>query len=465
MKDVAIGPPSRIRRGNPRSRSGPVAISVSAAVRSTPAPVRDGLEADVGRPTRHPTQRHSGRTPEALDRARDEEQRWRTTTISGGTTGTAEIDPDGTATGSHVATALRVGTARAMVGGRPVPASSSAAKATVVIVRRVETVRSVTARLDGTALRVATATVRSGPATATTVRRGRVTVETPVGRRAAMVRAVPIVRGAMAIVRSVAAPIARLVTVTVRSVVGALTVRVVTVTARSRAARTVRAGMAIARTVAAPRTVPLVTATVRSVAAPRTVRLVMAIARTVAAPRTVRLVMAIARTVAAPRTVRLVTAIARTVADRRTVRGVMATVRSVVALTVRLVTGTVRTVVVRIVPPEMATVRTVVVRTVPLVTGTARTVADRPTARPEVVPPTVRSAAVRRTARVATAVRNVAASVTGHVTPVPDLEKPRATTGKTATPTARSRSVRATTTRRSPRRSRRATSTLRPGWS
>jgi hypothetical protein len=43
--------------------------------------------------------------------------------------------------------------------------------------------------------------------------------------------------------------------------------------------------------------------------------------------------------------------------------------------------------------------------------------------------------------------------------------RPRATTGRTATPTARSRSVRATTTRRSPRRSRRATSTPRPGWS
>ncbi|MCS0476310.1 hypothetical protein, partial [Curtobacterium flaccumfaciens] len=117
-----------------------------------------------------------------------------------------------------------------------------------------------TARLDGTALRVATATVRSVPATGTTVRRGRATVVTPAGRRAAMVRAVPIVRGAMAIVRSVVAQ----------------TVRLVTVTARSRAARTVRAVMATVRTVADRRTVPLVMATVRTVADRRTVPLVMA---------------------------------------------------------------------------------------------------------------------------------------------------------------------------------------------
>ncbi|WP_181435823.1 hypothetical protein [Curtobacterium sp. MCSS17_006] len=444
---MAIGPPSRIRRGNPRSRSGPVAISVSAAVHSTPAPVRDGLEADVGYLTRHPTQRHSGRTPEALHRARDEEQRWRTTTISGGTTRTAEIDPDGTATGSPVATALRVGTARAMVVGRPVLVSSSAVKATVVIVRRVETVPSVTARLDGTALRVGTAIVRSDRATGTTGRRGRATVVTPAGLRAAMVRAVPIVRGATAIVRSVVARTARLVTGIVRSVAGALTVRVVTVTARSRAVRIVPAVMAIART---------------------------------AAVRTVRLVMAIVRTVAAPRTVPLVTATARTGADRRTGRGVTATVRTVVVRIVPLVTGTVRTVVVRTVPPEMATVRTVVVRigplvtgtvrTVvapigPLVTGTARTAVDPPIVRPVVVRPTARSGAVRRTARLATAVRTVVVSVTAVVTPAPVSARPRATTGKTATPTARSRSVRATTTRRSPRRSRRATSTPPPGWS
>jgi hypothetical protein len=463
MKDVAIGPPSRIRRGNPRSRSGPVAISVFAAVRSTPALVRDGLEADVGSPTRHPTQRHSGRTPEALHRARDEEQRWRTTTISGGTTGTAEIDHGGTATGSRVATALRVETARVMVVGRPVLASLSAAKVTVVIVRRVETVRSVTAHLDGTALRDATETVRSVPATGTTVPRGRATVVTPGGRRAAMVRAVPIVRGAMAIVRSVVAQTARLVTVTVRSVAGALTVRVVTVTARSRAARTVRAVMAIARTAVDRPTGPLVTATARTVAAPRTVRLVMATARTVAVRRTGRGVTETVRSVVAL-TARLVTG----------------TVRSVVALTARLVTGTVRTVVVRIVPLEMATVHSVVVRIVPPVMGTARTVVARivplvtataptvvvpPTVRPVVVRPTVRSAAVRRTARLATAVRTVVVSVTAAVTPAPVSVRPRATTGRTATPTAPSRSVRATTTRRSPRRSRRATSTPPPGWS
>jgi hypothetical protein len=433
MKDVAIGPPSRIRRGNPRSRSGPVAISVFAAVRSTPAPVRDGLGADVGRPTRHPTQRHSGRTPEALHRARDEEQRWRTTTISGGTTGTAEIDPDGTATGSPVLMALRVGTTRATVAGRPVLASSNAAKATVVSVRRVETVRSVTAHPDETARRVVTVTVRSGPATGTTVPHGRATVVTPVGRRAAMVRAVPIVLGMMAIVRSVVAPTARLVTVTVRSVAGALTVRVVTVTVRS---------------VAGALTVRVVTVTARS-----------------RAVRTVRLVTAIARTVAAPRTVPLVMAIARTVADPRTGRGVTGTVHSVVALTARLVTGTVRTVVVRTVPREMATARTVVARTVPLATETARTAGDPPTARPVVVRPTVRSAAVRRIARVATAVRNVVVSVTAIATPGHVSVRLRATTGRTATPTARSRSVRATTTRRSPRRSRRATSTPRPAWS
>ena len=88
-----------------------------------------------------PTQRHSGRTPEALHRARDEEQRWRTTTISGGTTGTAEIDPGGTATVSRVATALRVGTAKVMVVGRPVLASSSAARAPAAIVRALDRIR------------------------------------------------------------------------------------------------------------------------------------------------------------------------------------------------------------------------------------------------------------------------------------------------------------------------------------
>ncbi|QTR90305.1 hypothetical protein JG550_003032 [Curtobacterium flaccumfaciens pv. flaccumfaciens] len=424
-----------------------MAISVFAAVRSTPALVRDGLEADVGRPTRHPTQRHSGRTPEALHRARDEEQRWRTTTISGGTTGTAEIDPGGTATVSRVATALRVGTARVMVVGRPVLASSSAARATVVIVRRVETARSVTAHPAGTALRVAMAIVRSVPATGTTVRRGRATVVTPAGRRVAMVRAVPIVRDAMEIVRSVVARTARLLTVIVRSVVGARTVRVVTVTVRSRVVQIVRVVMAIARTAVA-RTVPLVTVTVPTAADRQTVRLVMAIARTVAAPRTVPLVMAIVRTVVV-----------------RTVPLVMVTVRTVVVRTVPLVMVTVRTVVVRTVPLVMVTVRTVVVPIVPLVTATVRTAVDRPTVRPVVVRPTVRSAGVHRTARLATAVRTVVVSVTAAVTPAPVSVRPRATTGRTATPTAPSRSVRATTTRRSPRRSRRATSTPPPGWS
>ncbi|MEV7762597.1 hypothetical protein [Curtobacterium flaccumfaciens] len=394
-----------------------MAISVFAAVRSTPALVRDGLEADVGRPTRHPTQRHSGRTPEALHRARDEEQRWRTTTISGGTTGTAEIDPGGTATVSRVATALRVGTARVMVVGRPVLASSSAARATVVIVRRVETARSVTAHLDGTALRVATATVRSVPATGTTVRRGRATVVTLAGRRAAMVRAVPIVRDAMAIARSVVARTARLVTVIVRSVVGARTVRVVTVTVRSRVVQIVRVVMAIARIEVVRRTVPLVTAT------------------------------------------------APTAVDRPPARRVMVTVRTVVVRTVPLVMVTVRTVVVRTVPLVMVTVRTAGVPIVPLVTATVRTAVDRPTVRPVVVRPTVRSAGVHRTARLATAVRTVVVSVTAAVTPAPVSVRPRATTGRTATPTAPSRSVRATTTRRSPRRSRRATSTPPPGWS
>ncbi|MCS6552297.1 hypothetical protein NYS55_12745 [Curtobacterium flaccumfaciens pv. flaccumfaciens] len=394
-----------------------MAISVFAAVRSTPALVRDGLEADVGRPTPHPTQRHSGRTPEALHRARDEEQRWRTTTISGGTTGTAEIDPGGTATVSRVATALRVGTARVMVVGRPVLASSSAARATVVIVRRVETAPSVTAHLDGTALRVATATVRSVPATGTTVRRGRATVVTLAGRRAAMVRAVPIVRDAMAIARSVVARTARLVTVIVRSVVGARTVRVVTVTVRSRVVQIVRVVMAIARIEVVRRTVPLVTAT------------------------------------------------APTAVDRPPARRVMVTVRTVVVRTVPLVMVTVRTVVVRTVPLVMVTVRTAGVPIVPLVTATVRTAVDRPTVRPVVVRPTVRSAGVHRTARFATAVRTVVVSVTAAVTPAPASVRPRATTGRTATPTAPSRSVRATTTRRSPRRSRRATSTPPPGWS
>jgi hypothetical protein len=449
MKDVAIGPPSRISRGNPRSRSGPVAISVSAAVHSTPAPVRDGLEADVGKLTRHPTQRHSGRTPEAPHRARDEEQRWRTTTISGGTTGSAEIDPDGTATGSPVATALRVVTARAMVVGRPVLVSSSAAKATVVTVRRVETVRSATAHPAGTALRVAMAIVRSGPATGTTVRRGRATVVTPAGRRVATVRVVPIGRDATAIVPTVEARTARLVTVIVRSVVGALTVRAVTVTARSRVVQTVRVVMAIARTAVA-RTVPLVTATVPTAADRQTVRLVMAIARTAADRPTVRLVMAIVRTVAGRRTGRAVTGTDPSRAAL-TVRVVMGTARTAGAPTALLATGTARTAA----DP----------RTVPLETETARTAVVRPTVRPVVVRPTVRSAAVRRTARLETAVRTVVVSVTAAVTPAPVSVRPRATTGRTATPTAPSRSVRATTTRRSPRRSRRATSTPPPGWS
>ncbi|WP_433953145.1 hypothetical protein [Curtobacterium flaccumfaciens] len=377
-----------------------MAISVFAAVRSTPALVRDGLEADVGRPTRHPTQRHSGRTPEALHRARDEEQRWRTTTISGGTTGTAEIDPGGTATVSRVATALRVGTARVMVVGRPVLASSSAARATVVIVRRVETVRSVMVHPAGTALRVAMAIVRSDRATGTTVRRGRATAVTPAGRRVAMVRAVPIVRDAMAIVRSV---------------VGARTVRVVTVTVRSRVVQIVR----------------VVTATAPTAVDRPPARRVMVTVRTVVV-RTVPLVMVTVRTVVV-----------------RTVPLVMVTVRTVVVRTVPLVMVTVRTVVVRTVPLVMVTVRTVVVRTVPLV----------------VVRPTVRSAGVHRTARLATAVRTAVVSVTAAVTPAPVSVRPRATTGRTATPTAPSRSVRATTTRRSPRRSRRATSTPPPGWS
>ncbi|MCS0644585.1 hypothetical protein [Curtobacterium flaccumfaciens] len=422
---MAIGPPSRIRRGNPRSGSGPVAISVSAAVHSTPAPVRDGLEADVGKLTRHPTQRHSGRTPEALHRARDEEQRWRTTTISGGTTGTAEIDPGGTATGSRVAAALRVGTARAMVVGRPVLVSSSAAKATVVIVRRVETVRSVTVHPAGTALRVAMGIVRSGPATGTTVRRGRATVVTLAGRRVAMVRAVPIGRDATAIVPTVEARTARLVTVFVRSVVGALTVRAVTVTARSRVVQTVRVVMAIARTAGA-RTVPLVMATVRTVAGRRIGRAVTGTDPS-RAVQTVRVAMATARTAGAP--------------------------------IVPLVTGTARTAGAPIVPLVTETVRTVVVR------PTVRPVVVRPTVRPVVVHPTVRSAGVRRIARLATAAKTVVVSVTAAVTPAPVSVRPRATTGRTATPTARSRSVRATTTRRSPRRSRRATSTPPPGWS
>ncbi|WP_284756369.1 hypothetical protein [Curtobacterium sp. ME-Dv--P-122a] len=447
---MAIGPPSRIRRGNPRSRSGPVAISVFAAVRSTPALVRDGLEADVGRPTRHPTQRHSGRTPEALHRARDEEQRWRTTTISGGTTGTAEIDPDGTATGSRVATALRVGTARAMVVGRPVLVSSSGAKATVVIVRRVETARSVTAHLDGTALRVATATVRSVPATGTTVLRGRATVVTPAGHRVAMVRAVPIVRDAMEIVRSVVARTARLVTVIVRSVVGARTVRVVTVTVCSRVVQVVRVVMAIARIEVVRRTVPLVTATAPTAVDRPPARRVMVIARTAVDGPTVPLVMAIVRTVAGRRTGRAVTGTDPSRAAL-TVRVVMGTARTAGAPTALLATGIARTAA----DP----------RTVPLETATARTVVVRPTVRPVVVRPTVRSAGVHRTARLATAVRTVVVSVTAAVTPAPGLVRPRATTGRTATPTAPSRSVRATTTRRSPRRSRRATSTPPPGWS
>ncbi|MBF4629005.1 hypothetical protein [Curtobacterium flaccumfaciens] len=409
-----------------------MAISVFAAVRSTPALVRDGLEADVGRPTRHPTQRHSGRTPEALHRARDEEQRWRTTTISGGTTGTAEIDPGGTATVSRVATALRVGTARVMVVGRPVLASSSAARATVVIVRRVETARSVTAHLDGTALRVATATVRSVPATGTTVLRGRATVVTPAGRRVAMVRAVPIVRDAMEIVRSVVARTARLVTVIVCSVVGARTVRVVTVTVRSRVVQIVRVVMAIARIEVVRRTVPLVTATAPTAVDRPPARRVMVTVRTVVV---------------------------------RTVLRVMVTVRTVVVRTVLLVMVTVRTEGVRTVPLVTATDRTAGVPIVPLVTATVRTAVDRPTVRPVVVRPTVRSAGVHRTARLATAVRTVVVSVTAAVTPAPVSVRPRATTGRTATPTAPSRSVRATTTRRSPRRSRRATSTPPPGWS
>ncbi|WP_181440713.1 hypothetical protein [Curtobacterium sp. MCLR17_045] len=445
---MAIGPPSRIRRGNPRSRSGPVAISVSAAVHSTPAPVRDGLEADVGKLTRHPTQRHSGRTPEALHRARDEEQRWRTTTISGGTTGAAEIDPDGTATGSRVATALRVGTARAMVVGRPVLVSSSGAKVTVVIVRRVETVRSGTAHPAGTALRVAMGIVRSGPATGTTVRRGRVTAVTPAGRRAVMVRAVPIVRDAMAIVRSVVAPTARLVTVIVRSVAGVLTVRAVTVTARSRVVQTVRVVMAIVRTAVAR----------------QDARRVMAIVRTAVARQTARRVMVIVRTVAGPLTGPAVTGTDPSRAVL-TVRVAMATARTAGAPTVPLVTGTARTAGAPIVPLVTGTARIAGAPIVPLVTATVRPVVVRPTVRPVVVRPTVRSAGVHRTARLATAVRTVVVSVTAAVTPAPVSVRPRATTGRTVTPTAPSRSVRATTTRRSPRRSRRATSTLRPGWS
>ncbi|WP_412162346.1 hypothetical protein [Curtobacterium flaccumfaciens] len=409
-----------------------MAISVFAAVRSTPALVRDGLEADVGRPTRHPTQRHSGRTPEALHRARDEEQRWRTTTISGGTTGTAEIDPGGTATVSRVATALRVGTARVMVVGRPVLASSSAARATVAIVRRVETVRSVMVHPAGTALRVAMAIVRSDRATGTTVRRGRATAVTPAGRRVAMVRAVPIVRDAMAIVRSVVARTARLVTVIVRSVVGARTVRVVTVTVRSRVVQIVRVVMAIARIEVVRRTVPLVTATAPTAVDRPPARRVMVTVRTVVV-RTVPLVMVTVRTAGVP--------------------------------IVPLVMVTVRTVVVRTVPLVMVTVRTAGVPIVPLVTATVRTAVDRPTVRPVVVRPTVRSAGVHRTARLATAVRTVVVSVTAAVTPAPVSVRPRATTGRTATPTAPSRSVRATTTRRSPRRSRRATSIPPPGWS
>lgn len=312
-----------------------------------------------------------------------------------------------------------------MVVGRPVLVSSSAAKATVVIVRRVETVRSVTVYPAGTALRVAMGIVRSGPATGTTVRRGRATVVTPAGRRVAMVRAVPIVRDAMAIVRSVVARTARLVTVIVRSVAGVLTVRAVTVTARSRVVLTVRVVMAIARTAVDRPIVPLVTATAPTAVDRPTARRVTAIARTAVARQTARLVMVIVRTVA----------------GRRTGPAVTGTDPSRAVLTVRV---------------AMATARTAGAPIVPLVTGTVRTV---------VVRPTVRSAGVRRIARLATAAKTVVVSVTAAVTPAPVSVRPRATTGKTATPTAPSRSVRATTTRRSPRRSRRATSTLRPGWS
>ncbi|WP_181436855.1 MULTISPECIES: hypothetical protein [unclassified Curtobacterium] len=289
---------------------------------------------------------------------------------------------------------------------------------TVVIVRRVETVRSETAHPAGTALRVAMAIVRSGPATGTTVRRGRVTAVTPAGRRAVMVRAVPIVRDAMATVLTVVAPTARLVMGIVRSVVGALTVRVVTVTARSRVVQTVRVVMAIVRTAVDRLTARRVTAIVRTVVDRQTARRVMVIVRTVAGPQT------------GP--------------------AVTGTDPSRAVLTVRVAMGTARTAGAPIVP---------------LVTETVRTVVVRPTDRPVVVRPTVRSAGVRRIARLATAAKTVVVSVTAAVTPAPVSVRPRATTGRTATPTAPSRSVRATTTRRSPRRSRRATSTPRPGWS
>lgn len=346
----------------------------------------------VGRPTRHPTQRHSGRTPEALHRARDEEQRWRTTTISGGTTATAEIDPGGTAIVSPVVMVLRVATTRATAGGPLALVSSSVARVTVAIVRKVGTVRSAMVLPAGIALRVVTAIVRSGQATAMTDPRGRVIVAPPAVRRAGMVRVVPIARVVTVTVRTVVGlRIVRLVMLTVRTVVGALTVRVGTVTARTAVARTVPLVMAIVRTVAGPRTGRAVTGIDPSRAV-RTVRVVMAIVRTAGDPRTVRLVMVTVRTVVAPRTARVATA----------------------------------------------------------------TVA---------APPTVRSVAGPRTVRAAMVARSVVGSATAPGTPVHASAKRPATTGKTAIRTARSPSVRVTRTRRSPKRSMRATLTRPPAWS
>ena len=301
------------------------------------------------RPTHNTTtQRTNAR---AIARARDEEQRWRTTTISGGTTATAEIDHGATAIGSLVATELRAETDRAAAAGRPGRVTLNAAKANVVIVRRVA-VRAGTAMHVATALRVVMGIALSGPRVIGTIGPpGSVTVATPAVRRAGTGLAVMCVRAAMGIVRT---------------------------------------GVVL--------------------------------------------------------TVRLVTGIVPS--------AVVPTVPSVVVLIVRLVMGIVRTVVVPTVRLVMGIVRTAVVPTVRVVTAIA----------PLAVARTVPSAAAP-TARAVTEERSVAASVTAPAMPVLASARLPATTGRTATPTARSRSARATTTRRSPRRSRRVTSTRRRAWS
>ena len=141
-----------------------------------------------------PTQRHSGRSLEPRARARNEEQRWRTTTTSSGTTETAETGLAATATVPRVGTAGTV--------GRPGLATSNAARVSVVtLLVGTTTVRGAVAPRVTVAGRSVMVIGPTG--TRTVVRHGAVTGMTRAVPRAETALVVPTARVAMVIVRSV----------------------------------------------------------------------------------------------------------------------------------------------------------------------------------------------------------------------------------------------------------------------